>query len=739
MTPGINPARATSANGSVNKTWQELWATVPDEWTEGVYRLDQAPHNEVFVRNAMYLRSTSPHDFKPSSTRMGQELTWWIWTVWAEGTRKIDPAILRWWQRAVDTLAGGVTRIGAREISVADFDPELVTREGLRLFEARNGRLPSPGNIRNLNSVSHSIHQHVSIRASDKPWWTSDLWSLALDPRIPRREHEPHADHSINLADVSPDWLREGLRFWLSRALILDLYTWTSLCSRATHLTAYFGRFCTEQNIGTPTITDDPERLQAVFMEFLSWLRSPAATQSGKPLAATGVSAAQSMVQRFYEFMHDNSAEAAEFTGDARWRHLTAAHTRLWAPAYRPRRQGNQRELSYIATTDVQRMLGYLDALATPTTSMVTIGENEGCARLVHGLGDPQAARVWLLQALTGRRASEVLMLDHDCYTMLPEKEGNTDPDEFVARLRYQQTKVDGVDATILIEQAVLNVIHEQREWLRDEHPEVSARGPKYLFINPRGNHRGLRPRSYRSYGDALKRLDGLVDLRDADGKPLRFTQTHRLRHTRATELLNAGVPIHVVQRYLGHRSPEMTMRYASTLAATAEAEFLRYKKVGSDGRDLNISPQDLLDLAHLDRRADRMLPNGLCLLPPTQSCDKGNACLSCGSFATDKSNLPDHLAQRDRTHALIEARREQFHSRFGTQMPEDNIWLTGRRKELAALNSIISRLESDDTEELGGIAGPGTASRGVIPVRIVTDGAHAAAMSKALEERIDP
>jgi integrase len=44
----------------------------------------------------------------------------------------------------------------------------------------------------------------------------------------------------------------------------------------------------------------------------------------------------------------------------------------------------------------------------------------------------------------------------------------------------------------------------------------------------------------------------------------LRFSQTHRLRHTRATELLNDGVPIHVVQRYLGHKSPEMTMRYAN-------------------------------------------------------------------------------------------------------------------------------------------------------------------------------
>ena len=50
---------------------------------------------------------------------------------------------------------------------------------------------------------------------------------------------------------------------------------------------------------------------------------------------------------------------------------------------------------------------------------------------------------------------------------------------------------------------------------------------------------------------------------------------------------LNAGVPIHVVQRYLGHLSPAMTMHYAQTLAETHEAEFLRYRKLTADAREL--------------------------------------------------------------------------------------------------------------------------------------------------------
>ena len=48
------------------------------------------------------------------------------------------------------------------------------------------------------------------------------------------------------------------------------------------------------------------------------------------------------------------------------------------------------------------------------------------------------------------------------------------------------------------------------------------------------------------------------------------------LGYTHATQLLNDGVPFHVVQRYLGHQRPEMTARYAATLAATAAAEFLK-------------------------------------------------------------------------------------------------------------------------------------------------------------------
>jgi hypothetical protein len=152
---------------------------------------------------------------------------------------------------------------------------------------------------------------------------------------------------------------------------------------------------------------------------------------------------------------------------------------------------------------------------------------------------------------------------------------------------------------------------------------------------------------------------------------------------------------LHVVQRYLGHLSPAMTMHYAQTLAETQEAEFLRYRKLTAEGRELPIGARDLYDMLQLDQRTDRILPNGWCLLPPRQSHDRGNACLTCDKFATDATFLPELRAQKDRTLALIEGRQATFTARTGAPMTPGNVWLEGRQREAAALDAIITTLNA--------------------------------------------
>ena len=108
---------------------------------------------------------------------------------------------------------------------------------------------------------------------------------------------------------------------------------------------------------------------------------------------------------------------------------------------------------------------------------------------------DPQAMRIMMLQARLGRRISEILMLDPD--PLLPLAAARPpEPGAMVARLRYQQTKIDGAPDTVLVDAEVVAIIREQQEWaaawLR-EHAAPGAR-PRYLFLGLLFNRNADRP-----------------------------------------------------------------------------------------------------------------------------------------------------------------------------------------------------------------------------------------------------
>jgi integrase len=50
-----------------------------------------------------------------------------------------------------------------------------------------------------------------------------------------------------------------------------------------------------------------------------------------------------------------------------------------------------------------------------------------------------------------------------------------------------------------------------------------------------------------------------------AGGGTLRSFGSHRIRHATATLLVNNGMPLEEVSRYLGHSSTQVTRRYAQT------------------------------------------------------------------------------------------------------------------------------------------------------------------------------
>ena len=107
---------------------------------------------------------------------------------------------------------------------------------------------------------------------------------------------------------------------------------------------------------------------------------------------------------------------------------------------------------------------------------------------------------------------------------------------------------------SVPISKEVTNVIKEQQKIINEKFDKDCP----YLFPNRKG-----QPTKHKPFTDALNRLSYEKNICNLVGTIWHF-QSHQFRHTVGTRMINSGVPHHIVQRYLGHESPEMTNRYSS-------------------------------------------------------------------------------------------------------------------------------------------------------------------------------
>ncbi len=145
---------------------------------------------------------------------------------------------------------------------------------------------------------------------------------------------------------------------------------------------------------------------------------------------------------------------------------------------------------------------------------------------------------------------------------------------------------------------------------------------------------------------DVLNKLAYEQKIVDKSGEIYRF-HAHAFRHTVGTRMINNGVPQHIVQKFLGHESPEMTSRYAHIFDETLKAEFTKFKeKLVTNNGDIieldNDNEVDDVDLQWFKKNINaQVLPNGYCRLPVIAgSCPHANACLDCTHFCTSKQFL---------------------------------------------------------------------------------------------------
>ena len=282
-------------------------------------------------------------------------------------------------------------------------------------------------------------------------------------------------------------------------------------------------------------------------------------------------------------------------------------------------------------------------------------------------------------------RISELLHLKQDC--LLQDKEG----DWF---LRYYQFKMKK-EITIPVSREIVRVVQEQIRYIH----EHLGKSYEYLFCGNKAREwRAFtptpRPMARICYANHLNRLAKKHAINDETGKLWRF-QTHQFRHTVGTRMVNNGVPQHIIQRYLGHESPDMTAVYAQIHDQTMKEEVAKFR-----GRVINIAgavvdpidvQADTADLQWFKKSIQaQALPNGSCALPTiSKGCPHANACLTCTHFRTSAEYIAEHKKELAQTERLIEK-------------AQANGWIRQvemNEKVKANLHAMITSLEAQGNE----------------------------------------
>jgi len=602
-------------------------------------------------------------------------------------------------------LAGATDAKRAVPGSLRDLDFAAASRMVSVWFEARHQRLPAPVSLRSLRPLFGYPRLALTARLHEGPWWEMDTWYPRCDPRIPLRDREPSAGLGCTPGAIVVPWLRDAAKWALAMMLQAGVLTWSTIRGDRIQCLLRFDRWLA--TLPDPAhVVGAPHQAGGLAAAFRQWAADPAnraSTLRGRPPTSNGANQDMRAVAQLMAFVVDHQEDYRRRFGPSPWDTLTEGHPAVWSRQIARARPVRRLDATrYVDDHALAQITAHLAALAAPKheTVTVTIG---GAQRQAAGWGAPQVMRMLLLQILTGRRLSEICLTEFDCLSPATGRAVEVAEHERIARFRYGQSKIDQAPDTILVDAEVVAVIAEQQRWVREQFPGLAQR---YLFPRRNANACGTKPYAQQSYIRLLQHFSESAQITDSAGKPVHLNHTHRFRHTKLTRLAELGMPIHVLQRYAGHATPTMSMHYVAQREEHAEQAFLATRKFKADGTQVAFSRQDH-DGMHLFDRADRFLPNGYCLLPPLQSCDKGNACLTCGVFVTDTSYLDTLNQQLAQTTALIERTTAQFQDRHGNPMPEDNVWLTHRTAERDALLRLLAAMKAAPGRAVQGAGTP--------------------------------
>lgn len=294
---------------------------------------------------------------------------------------------------------------------------------------------------------------------------------------------------------------------------------------------------------------------------------------------------------------------------------------------------------------------------------------------------------VYILLRETGWRGTDVLNLRYDnCLDYI----WNSKEEIYVPYLYGEITKTGIPILKIPVREEVASLLKSLIDEAKGKSTDENN-PDKYLFNTYEGKNKGL-PYSKLAFTSAVQDLINRKKILDGNGELYHF-KTHSLRHTRAMEYTEQGMPIGIIQQILGHCSLQMTLHYSKV------SENMLYKK-WHETEKLNLFKPDVpppdpdhqkIEEIHFERIRKNLdavrVPFGICFKPTRIACKQQmNMCIECPSFCTTKNDLPEYDAEIKRV-------KEQI--KIGESCDRQD-WIDKNREYLLRLEQMKERILSE-------------------------------------------
>ena len=404
------------------------------------------------------------------------------------------------------------------------------------------------------------------ITCDPRPWWRREIWDPALEPKIPRRPHEPVGRASLYFHQLEPPWLRLGMQWWFKTSLETGQLTWTTVQGHRFALQA-FAEWMNLRDPMPPWLCEEPAEVRGLMLDFLSYVQQLTARRGrniGKPLSPGRVKNVLTAVESFYAFMHDyQEPAAAAWTSPAGYD--SARSTRCCG-------ERATKAAALSRDSDSRSLITLHSPRSWPTFTFSAPQPKTAASQTSRPCESSSSSP----EQGAGSARSSCSIATPCCRLSSPRgpmrKMADSSPSCGISRRRSSKPRT----SCWSMPRSSRSLPSSNAGWISTWPQWRPGVRPVYLFLAANVNRNADRYYPPGRLWHVLSEFVRQLGIHDAAGRLIDFNRTHRFRHTKATSLLNADVPLHVVQRYMGHLSPTMTMNYAQTLAATHEAELRR-------------------------------------------------------------------------------------------------------------------------------------------------------------------